>query len=95
MNVDNRTCRERQDEAIAELQEAIKARLFIDKEVVDEINDLRARVAALEARLADMTATVTIPTIGSLDARTNVAALHADWVRCMTADGWRKEYRYD
>jgi hypothetical protein len=43
------TCREKQDAAIAELQDAIKARLYIDNEVIDEINDLRARVAILEA----------------------------------------------
>ena len=45
----SKTACQKQDAAIAELQEAIKARLFIDLEVVDEINDLRARVAKLEA----------------------------------------------
>ena len=38
-----------QDEVIMYLQENLKKRLYIDLEVVDEINDMRARVAALEA----------------------------------------------
>lgn len=61
---DLRTCRERQDEAIADLQVSVGYAQAADVRLAREIAELRARVAALETLL------VRVPVVGTVDSAT-------------------------
>jgi hypothetical protein len=67
--VDTRTCRQIQDAAIADLQVGAGYAAAATERLVRQLEALERRVTALEAQVSD---TISIPVLGSLDSATGV-----------------------